>query len=77
MWVKCRPESLGLGWCSMERTKRLSAIDRQERAGPDKGGEVYHELSSTEERHPPPSRSPAPPLVQPTVEAASGKNGCN
>lgn len=48
LWVKCRLESVGqsLGcaatWWSTERTKQLSAIDRQERAGPDKRGEVYH-----------------------------------
>lgn len=44
-------------WRGTGRTKQLSAINRQERAGPDKRGEVYHELSSTKEetrsrRHP-------------------------
>lgn len=47
---------LSLGWAetswSTERTKQLSAINRQERAGPDKRGEVYHELNSTKEETP-------------------------
>lgn len=70
--VKCRPECEAecLGWAatwwSTERTKQLSAEDRREGAGPDKRGEVYHELSSTEEEthsrsHPPISSSSFPP----------------
>lgn len=71
MGVRCRPESVGQnpGWAwagwSAERTKQLSATDRQERAGPDKRGEVYHELSSTDEETP--SRShllQLPPSLQ-------------
>lgn len=58
-----------------ERTKQLSAIGRQERAGPDKRGEVYQELSSTEEETPSRRHLPSPssPLLPPTVETVCRK----
>lgn len=69
------------GWAETswitERTKQLSAIDRQERAGPDKRGEVYQESSSTEEETP--SRG-HPHLLLPPSNCRNRerkKNGCN
>lgn len=66
---------VGRGESARRETKRLSAGGREERAGGDKGGEVYHERSSAEEETPSTFSPPSPLPSQPTVETVSRREG--